>query len=294
MSRCYPFPPPGYEKAPQPDVAQPHKDKKDRHKDKHKDKKKKKKKDGETNGDAHDKDSSRPSKQPRTVSVNDLLQSKDEKQNGKVRDVLPTAVPLAPSTSAAEPSLVIKGEVRDGGKALARGMSQRTLVIPPSVIPSSQPLYSKQEPNGKATDVKPVVSKAGVKSDAKLPVVLVLPAESSGNELPSASKPGSISSIQPTLPSNNNLDSQRQSPKASELVASPPCEMLALKQTSTWSDVPDEDWLFAGRPALGLSHPKPKAEVERGAGGAGSVQVWAEAVFLPSCELYALPYVVPY
>lgn len=232
-----------------------------------------------------DKDSSRPSKQPRTVLINDLLQSKDEKQNGKVRDVPPTAVPLAPSTSAAEPSLVIKGEVRDGGKALARGMSQRTLVIPP-VLPPSPPLYSKQEPNGKAADVKPVVAKAGVKSDAKL--VLVLPPESSG------SRPGSISSIQPpTLPSNN-LDSQRQSPKTSELVASPACEMLALKQTSTWSDVPDEDWLFAGRPALGLSHPKPKAEVERGAGGPGSAQVWAEAVFLPSCELYALPYVVPY
>ena len=208
-----------------------------------------------------------------------------------MRDVPPTAA-LAPSTSAAEPSLVIKGEARDGGKALARGMSQRTLVIPPSVIPpSSQPLYSKQEPNGKATDVKPVAStKPGVKSDAKL--VFVLPAESSGNQLPSGSKPGSISSIQPMLPSNN-LDSQRQSPKSSELVASP-CEMLALKPTSSWSDVPDEDWLFAGRPAHGLSHPKPKAEVERGAGGPGSVQVWADAVFLPSCDLYALPYVVPY
>jgi hypothetical protein len=152
-------------------------------------------------------------------------------------------------------------------------------------------LYSKQEPNGKAADVV---------SDAKQQLVLVLPAENSGNEVASgSSKPGSISNsgiIQPPLPSSNNLDSQRQPAKASELVvASPPCEMLALKQVSTWSDVPDEDWLFAGRPAPGLlSHPKPKAEVERGAGGPGSVQVWAEAVFLPSCELYALPYVVPY
>lgn len=57
MSRCYPFPPPGYQKkAPQlpADLAQPPKDKKDR-KDKHKDKKKKKKKDGDTNGDTHGK-----------------------------------------------------------------------------------------------------------------------------------------------------------------------------------------------------------------------------------------------
>ncbi|XP_024382824.1 uncharacterized protein [Physcomitrium patens] len=272
MSRCYPFPPPGYQKkAPQlpADLAQPPKDKKDR-KDKHKDKKKKKKKDGDTNGDTHDKDSLRPSKQPRTVLISDILQPKEEKQNGKVRDVPPTAVterPLIQSTAAAvEPSLVSKGEVRDGGKTLAWSVLERTPVTLP-VIP--QPLYSKKEPNGKASDVKPG---------------LVLPPESSASIGP----PGSINN-QPAL-SSVKLEPQRQSPKASEL-PSPPCEMMILKPTSSWSDTPDEDWLFAGRP-LG-SHLKPKAEVERGA-GESSVQVWAEAVLLPSCDLYALPYVVPY
>ncbi|XP_024364270.1 uncharacterized protein [Physcomitrium patens] len=283
MSRCYPFPPPGYQKkAPQlpADLAQPPKDKKDK-KDKHKDKKKKKKKDGDTNGDTHDKDSSRPSKHPRTVLISDILQPKEEKQNGKVRDIPSRAVtesPLKQSTAAAvEPSLVIKDEVKDGGKAPTRSVPERTPVIPPVIPPPispipSQPLYIKQEPNGKASDVK-----SG----------LVLPSESSTSE-PSCRPLGSIGN-QTTLPSSN-LDPQIQSPKASKLPP-PSWEMLALKPTSSWSDVPDEDWLFAGRP-LG-SHPKPKAEVERGA-GESSVQVWADAVLLPACELYALPYVVPY
>lgn len=175
--------------------------------------------------------------------------------------------PLVPSTSAAaaaaEPSLVENARLR--GKTPA--------VTPPH----QQPLYSKHEPNGKAVaaDVKP----------AGYPLVLANPESSSGKE-----QPGGNSN------SHNNLDkaSQRQSPD--ELAG---FEMLVLKQPEAWSDVPDEEWLFAGggRP-LGLSHPKPKAEVARGAvvaaSESSSVQVWAEAVFLPSCEIYALPYVVPY
>lgn len=204
-----------------------------------------------------DKDSLRPSKQPRTVLINDLLQPKEEKQNGKVRDVH--------STAAVERPLVNKVEVRGGGMPSAPDVPEEAPTITP------EPLYIKQETNGKA-DAKPA---------------LVLPPENSGS-VPSSKVAGS-NLLQPTLPSNN-LASQRQ-PKASELPTTSACEMLALKQPDVWSDVADEDWLIAGRPLK--SHPKPKAEVDRGA-EEPMVQVWAEAIYLPSVDIYALPYVVPY
>lgn len=205
-----------------------------------------------------DKDSSRPSKQPRTALIKELLQPpKEEKQNGKVRDER-----IQPTSSGVEPS---KGEVRDGSKASAQRIGSQAV--------PSQPLYSKQEPNGTADDAKPT---------------LVLPPENSSVSDPS-SRPGSSNMIS-NQPTNNFDIAQRQSPELAPVGA-----MLVLKQPSAWSDVPDEDWLLAGRPPLG-SHPKPKADVERGATRRGepSLQVWAEAVFLPSCDLYALPYVVPY
>ena len=206
-----------------------------------------------------DKDSSRSSKQPRTVLINDLLQPREEKQNGRVRDVIPTAAVERP---------LGKGEVRDGGKATIRGVSEGTPPIAP------QPLYnSKQEPNGKA--------------DAK-PALVLLPKNS--GSVPSSRPSSNLDFTQPMLPSNN-VASQRQF-KASDLPTSSACEIPALKQPDIWSETADEDWLFAGRPLE--SHPKPKAVVDEGAAEEPPLQVWAEAVYLPLVDIYALPYVVPY
>lgn len=241
---------------------------------------------------ATDKDSTRPSKQPRTALINDLLQPssapKEEKQNGKVRDdvQLPLSTERLQSTSGA-----VEPELRDV-KASTAARSTPTVtvtttpaaaaIVPPVGAVPSQPLYIKQEPNGKVVDAKPVVV-LPPESNSRLPG----PSNHSNNN----NNNNSISTHQPTA--TDNLEAQRQSPDADAAVGG---GMLVLKQPSAWSDVPDEDWLFAGRP----TPPKPKAEVERGAARSSlgleepSLQVWSEAVFLPSCDLFALPYVVPY
>ncbi|CAK9209819.1 unnamed protein product [Sphagnum troendelagicum] len=258
MSRCYPYPPPGYEKEAHKltDLAPPI-TKKERHK--HKDKKKKKKKEkekekekaGDLNGEAHD--SLRSSKLQRTGLVNDLLH--EDKQNGRVQSE------SYPSAAVERP--LGKGENGDGGEGPPLGLTERTPTNSPHLL-----YDTKEGPNGNAV-AKPL---------------LVLPLKRSSS-IPS--RPSREPSIQLHSLDSSDIVSQRQQ-EAANLPTTSASETLPLMQTSIWSETADEDWLFVRRPLK--THSKPKAEVDT----EEPAQVWAKAIYLPAVDIYALPYVVPY
>eukprot|EP00249_Psilotum_nudum_P008057 c21014_g3_i2 orf=245-937(-) len=230
MSRCFPFPPPGYEKKFHlVDLGLPAKE------HKHKDKKTKRKKNCETNGAVHDKDK-QCTKIHGTELVNDVIHSKKQRQ------------PKAWIATVVEHPLE-----RSHGDAAERTGNQKHL----DIAVCHPELYSKdQEANGKA-----------------------------------ASKPSILSG---SLETNSNKGvgqmfiSCRQHLECDHVVTRQKHSDILPQAESSNSAVDDQEWLFVHN-----DHSHPKVEIQTKDSG-GPSQVWTEVLYLPSVDIYALPYVVPY
>lgn len=100
-----------------------------------------------------------------------------------------------------------------------------------------------------------------------------------------------VEAVPSTRPSNHNhlIESSRKpnfsSQRPQELPDFSICDNLP--KLATWSTLDDEDWLL---PSSERVRAMPKARVDEDA----SQEVWAEAIYLSSVDMYALPYVVPY
>ncbi|KAL2634789.1 hypothetical protein R1flu_006268 [Riccia fluitans] len=348
MSRCYPYPPPGYQKkAQQPELSLPaskkekhkskerekkkdgekDKEKKDREKkdkdrekkdkektrdkdkerrdkdkkekDKKESKREKRKKDGETNGTSNGDKDPRSSKLQRT----DLLHSTEE--NGRVREIKTTAAVVArpvdrDGKDAAKPldrdAAKIPGK---DGKDISKPSdrdgkdSAKPRVGGPATRPSS--VYSKEQlqPNGKVDRTlqpivlsKPVtgVNQSAVKvgeAVATKPVKV----EDAASCKPAVKVEEASCSSRPSSHTQNIDSNNSGSHKPSKLPDFSVCD--TIPQRTSWSAIDDEEWL---NPSTERVPQKPKAEV----GEDTSQQVWADAIFMPSVDMYALPYVVPY
>eukprot|EP00249_Psilotum_nudum_P008058 c21014_g4_i1 orf=133-900(-) len=229
MSRCFPFPPPGYDKkANIVDLGLPSKG------HKHKDKKIKRKKDCETNGVVHDKD-----RQSTTVHgtalVNDVLHSKKQRQ---LKSQIAAAVEQPVDRS--------RGGVADG--ADNQKHSDITICQPE--------LYNKDKRgNGK------VASKLSNFSGSS---------SSNGNK-----------GIGETFPSSRHRFE-------SDHVVAEQRHSDILTQAESGSTHDDQEWIFLHNIC---SYPKVKFQIKK---HSGASQVWAEVLYLPSVDIYALPYVIPY
>lgn len=249
MSRCYPYPPPGYEKKAQVELGLS--PKKEKHK--HKDKKRKRRKDSEINGGVHDKD--KRSKDKDKDRDRDKDKEKDNRrteplneahclENGRVLGI------KAVSPAVTFESTHLRGDRVQAGSSRSDGQPLDSSNCEPA-------LYNKErDANGKV--------------DTELPLSLPRSALNTNGAVASDLAP----STRHSLGNDNDLHRQRHSQSTPQI-------------EGAWSAVDDQEWLFVHNNHL-PSKPKTKEE-ERGVS-----QVWAEALLLPSVDIYALPYVVPY
>ncbi|CAM6096641.1 unnamed protein product [Calypogeia fissa] len=295
MSRCYPYPPPGYQKKAQlPDVNVPAKafsKEKKKNKEKEKDKKvkdlekekgkkskeaihkEKKETTGEKDKEKHrdKKDKNKKEKRKKDGETNGIGHDKDPRSSKLQR---------TSRTNNVLHSNEENGKVREttvsAAVACSLGRDGRDAAKPPDSVvgPASEPpsMYIKKDhqPNGKVVPIVP-------------PVVLLKPRGDS---------PPDVDATPSTRPSNHShpIDSSsRKSNFSSQRSQKLPDFSICdnLPPLASWSTLDDEDWLFPSSERL---HSKPKARAEE----ATSKEVWAEAVYLSSVDMYALPYVVPY
>ncbi|KAL3693043.1 hypothetical protein R1sor_006694 [Riccia sorocarpa] len=281
------------------------KEKKDRDKDKES-KREKRKKDGEVNGTSNGDKDPRSSKLQRT----ELLHSTEE--NGRVREIKTAAAVVSrpvdrDGKDAAKPlgrdgkdaAKTLEKEGKDSSKPSDRdgkdAAKPRAIVGGPGTRPSS--MYSKEQlqPNGKVDRSLPTIvlskpvtggNQSGVKVEEAVARKPAVKLESAASSKPVVKVEEASSSSRPSG-HTQNIDSSSNSGihRPSKLPDFSVCD--TMPQRTSWSAIDDEEWLT---PSTERVPQKPKAE----AGEDTSQQVWADAIFMPSVDMYALPYVVPY
>ncbi|MCO5586599.1 hypothetical protein L7F22_040540 [Adiantum nelumboides] len=226
MSRCYPFPPPGYDKKANVELALSAK--KEKHK--HKDKKKKRRKDIETNGDIP-RDPDKWSKKSHQVGV--VINEDLSLANGSFFETKVTS-----------------------SDALHEKTSQRLLAGSSNAEVLSARVLAR---NGEGHELNG-------KQKHELPMVPLNAACGSNGAMACEATSSSVSELKS---------------KVEDYTHYIPCV------EKNWSVLDDQEWLFQQSGYLLGAAPRQKVD-ERNVS-----QVWAEAVLLPSLNIYALPYVVP-
>ncbi|KAJ7266493.1 hypothetical protein O6H91_20G005600 [Diphasiastrum complanatum] len=249
MSRCYPYPPPGYEKKAQPsDLILSAKNEKRKHKDK------KKRKDVTANGDTHDE---HPQHEKKNKKHNNKKKRTDAVTNGHVHDKEKQSSKHQ-QTAHGNQGCTSSGNVGGGETAAIEHQvnngTEETFAIPKlSHNSSCYPLNRCISQNScqLSSVCTGFPSIASSETDTDVPCLL-----------------------------NNSLYADRH-------IHGSVCSLDALSQPESQFAFDDLEWLF---PSNRLSlKPKEKPNI-----GDGKVQVWAEAVYLSSIDMFALPYVAPY
>ncbi|XP_039060798.1 uncharacterized protein LOC120204856 [Hibiscus syriacus] len=265
MSRCFPFPPPGYEKKARTDnvdLLNKEKQKEKSHKEEKKDKEKEKAKGEHRNLEldnlkGSNKDdplnnfnmkTSHPSKEGNkgAFAEENLRKWKDMEKNGflHVDDFKPHKLPKISS-------------------------SQSLMGIGKTLEYCQAPIPLTLDSKGPRTSLR-VENK-----------------ECKFNDIFEAQ----LSSVTPT----KHLSSSARASQIDEVSIKPPHpdskylnQVLSVLEMEEWSDVDHQSWLFH---SIELQSKKPKvgfSEIDE------SPQVWAEALQIESNDIYALPYVIPY
>lgn len=87
------------------------------------------------------------------------------------------------------------------------------------------------------------------------------------------------------VPTNENGEASAKPPHPDTKYLS---QILSVPKMEEWSDFNDQEWLFSSNHLQSKKPNKVSSAVD------GTRQVWAEAMWIESADIAALPYVIPY